>query len=122
SLIKLMEKILKLKTVHFIDKPTVENLEIALAKVKTPFLLKFKADPLTLIQKERNGKRNLFLANSSDQRKSPTFELDGKFSLSSLDPHTGKLVENPTGITFDGKTTRININLDPYQSIFLVEK
>jgi len=122
SLVSIVKKMLKMKTVHFIDKPTVENLEKVLAKVESPFLLKFEKDPLPVIQKERQGKRNLFLANASDQRRSPTFVLDGELSFSSWDPHTGNIVKNPTGITYDGKTTRVNVKLAPFKSIFLIEK
>lgn len=122
SVASILDKMLKMDNVHFLDKPTVKNLETALASVKTPFLLKFEQDALPVIQKERDGKRNLFLANASQESKSPTFVLEGKFSLSSWDPHTGEITENPMGISFDGKTTRVHVELSPFKSIFLIEK
>lgn len=121
-LVALVDKMLTLNTVHFVSSASVAQLKMVMGQVHSPFLLKFEHDPLPVIQKEFGGKRQLFLANPTAENKTATFVLQGEFALSSWDPHTGEIIQEPRGISWGGKTTRVQVELAPFKSLFLIEK
>ncbi|MGO1788458.1 MAG: glycosyl hydrolase [Sphingobacterium sp.] len=119
---QILRSMLARKNVHFIEDPTAKNLDSVLADRKIPLMLRFQENPIPVIHKERKGKRVLFLANPSEQTKSSSLELDGQFVFASLDPHSGEVIEDPHGVTQQGGITRITLSLEPFRSIFLIEK
>ncbi|WPL49559.1 glycosyl hydrolase [Sphingobacterium bambusae] len=118
----ILKGMLKRNNVHFLEKPTVRNLQAALQQVKTPFLLQFKQHPIPIIQKELAGKRILFFGNSSSDEKRSSFVLDGHFDLACWDPHTGEMESERAIIKREGSGTAVTVRLAPFKSLFLIER
>jgi hypothetical protein len=110
------------ENVAFVEKPTPDNLKVALMKFEDKRSLKFTGRTnIRNIHKTLNGKNLWFFANPENQPKSVEVELAGTYKLELWDPHTGNTKE-PLQTTKKNGTTRFQLNLEGGRSVFAVEK
>ncbi len=110
--------------VYFLAKPTPAALTEALSSGRTPDIAFETGKPLRYIHKEHAGKALFYLANCPPTLYRGEVTLRGKLTLEAWNPHTGAITPVRGVYAKEGKetVTRINLELNGRESVFLVEK
>lgn len=118
----IMKELIKTKNVHFIKDPTVENLKNLMDKYSDKHSIRFLNDPVKSINKMVENKNIWFFSNPDNIKKYTKIQLDGSYELEVWDPHTGLIAENSIIQSKDKRKTFVEMELEAFHSIFLIEK
>ncbi|WP_029906826.1 glycosyl hydrolase [Prevotella sp. 10(H)] len=119
---RMTNDLIKKKNVHFIENPTVGNLQQVMNKYQDRYAMNFTGTPVRNMHKILYGKNIWFLANPDKKDITTEFELKGKYNLEIWDPHSGTISKNPEEIKSVNGKTSVKVNLPACRSLFLIEK
>ena len=119
----IMQELTAMNNVHFVQDPSVENLQKILSKYADKQALHFTQNPVRNVRKVLDKKNIWFFANpDSNNDKQTEFILNGKFNLEVWNPHTGLISQNQIQVQHKKGKTHVKMNLPSSQSLFIVEK